>query len=155
MSQYLSCGEFKWVKNIDNFDQYSISRNDRYGYILEVNLKYPDEIHNLHNNYQLVPEKIEITYDMLSEYCKKIAYKYNIKIGGVTKLVPNLCKKTNYVVHYMNLKLYLSLGIKMIKIHKILKYKQSNWMKKSNDLNTEKRKKKQKMKLKKFVQINK
>ena len=62
---------------------------------------------------------------------QKIADKYNIKIGGVKKLVPNLGKKTTYTVHYMNLQLYLSLGIKLIKINKILKFKQSDWMRKS------------------------
>ena len=43
------------------------------GYILEVNLEYPDELHVLHNDYPLVPEKLVIAYDMLSDYCKKIA----------------------------------------------------------------------------------
>ena len=56
------------------------------------------------------------------------------------KLVPNLSKKTNYTVHYINLQLYLLLGMKLIKIHKILKFKQSDWMKKYTDFNTKKRK---------------
>ena len=55
-------------------------------------------------------------FDMLSDYCKKIANKYGIKIGNVKKLVPNLGNKTNYVVHYRNLKLCLSLGMKLTKI---------------------------------------
>ena len=65
MSRYLPYGEFKWVKNVDNFDVNSISKNSLYGYILEVDLKYPDELHNLPNDYPLAPEKLEITYDML------------------------------------------------------------------------------------------
>ena len=60
---------------------------------------------------------------------KKIVDKYGIKIGDVEKLIPNLGDKTNYVVHYRNLQLYLLLGMKLTKIHKLLKFKQSDWMK--------------------------
>ena len=76
---------------------------------------------------------------MLSDYCKEIADKYEIKIGDVKKLIPNLGNKTNYVVHYRNLQLYLSLGMKLTKIHRVLEFKQSEWMKKYIDFNTEKR----------------
>ena len=138
ISRYLPHGEFKCVKNIDSFDLNSISKNSLYRYILKVDLEYPDELHNLHNNYSLAPERLEITYDILSNYCKKNADKYSIKVGGVKKLVPNLSKKTNYTVHYIKLQLYLSLGMKLIKIHKILKFKQSDWIKKYIEFNTDK-----------------
>ena len=55
------------------------------------------------------------------------------------KLIPNLSSKTNYVVHYINLQLYLFLGMKLTKIHRVLKIKHSDWMKKYIDFNTEKR----------------
>ena len=74
------------------------------------------------------------------KYCKKIADKYDTKVGDVKKLIPNLKNKNKYAFHYRNLKLYLFLGIKLIKIHRILKFKQSNWMKKYIDFITEKRK---------------
>ena len=77
---------------------------------------------------------------MLSKYCKKIVDKYDIKLGNVNKLISNLRNKTKYVLHYRNLQLYLFLETKLIKIHRILKFKQSNWMKKYIDFNTEKRK---------------
>ena len=93
MSRHLPYCEFKWVKNVDTFCVNSISKNSLYGYILEVDLEYPDELHNLQNDYPLASEKREITYDMLSNYCKKTADKYSIKVGGVRKLVPNLSKK--------------------------------------------------------------
>ena len=76
---------------------------------------------------------------MLADYCKEIADEYRIKFGDVKKLVPYLCNKTNYVLHYRNLQLYLSLGMKLTKIHKELKFKQSDWMKRYIDFNTEKR----------------
>ena len=107
----------------------SISKKSSIGYILEVDLEYPDELHALRNDYSLVPEKFAITYDMLSDYCKKIADEYEIKVGDVKKLIPNLGNKTNYVLHYRNLQLYLSLGMKLTKTHRVLKFKQSDWMK--------------------------
>ena len=84
----------------------------------------------MHNDYPLVPEKLAFSSDMLSNYWKKIADKYGIKVGDVKKIIPNLGKKTNYVVHCRNLQLYLSLGMKLIKIHRVLEFKQSDWMKK-------------------------
>ena len=75
---------------------------------------------------------------MLLKYCEKIAEKYAVKVGNVKKLIPNLGNKTNYVVHDWNLQLYLSLGMKLTKIHRVLKFRQSDWMKKYIDFNTEK-----------------
>ena len=77
---------------------------------------------------------------MLSKHCKEIADKYGIKVGDVKKLIPNLKNKTKYVLHYRNLQFYLFLRMKLIKISKILKFKQCNWMKKYIDFNNEKRK---------------
>ena len=87
-----------------------------------------------------VLKKIEISSDMLSKYCKDIADQYNIKIGGVKKLIPNLKDKVKYVVHYKNLQNYLSLGMKLVQIHRIFSFKQSNWLKSYVGFNTEKRK---------------
>ena len=77
---------------------------------------------------------------MLSTYCKNIAVEYDIKVGDVTKLIPNLGNKTKCVLHYRNLKLYLPLGMKLTKIHGALQFKQSDWMKKYIGFNTEQRK---------------
>ena len=106
MSEYLPYKGFKWLKNIDKFDIMSISDKSPIGYFLEVDLEYPDQLHELHNDFSLAPEKFDVFNDMLSKYCKKIADKCEIKVGDVKKLIPNLFKKTNYVVHYRNLQLY-------------------------------------------------
>ena len=109
------------------------------GYFLEVDLEYPDELHELHNDYPLAPKKLAASSDMLSRYCKETSHKYEIKFGDVKKSIPNLGNKTNYIVHYKNLQLYLSLRMKLTKIHRVLKFKQFDWMKKYIDFNTKKR----------------
>ena len=70
MSGYLSYVRFKWLKNVDGFDVMSIGKESKIGYILEVDPEYP-ELHELQNDYPLVPEKPAVSYDMLSNYCKK------------------------------------------------------------------------------------
>ena len=99
MSGYLPYGGFKWLKNIDGFDVTLIGEKSRIIYILEVDLEYPLELHELHNDYPLAPEKLAVSYDMLSNHCKKIADEYGIKVGDVKKLIPNLGSNTNYVTH--------------------------------------------------------
>ena len=59
---------------------------------------------------------------MLSKYCKDIVDIYGIKVGGVKKLIPNLYDKFRYPVHYKYLKYYFSLGIKLVKMHKVLSF---------------------------------
>ena len=75
---------------------------------------------------------------MLSYYSRKLADEYGIIVGDVKKMVPNLGNKTNYVLHYRNLQLCMSLGMKLTKFHRLLNLKQSDRMKKYIDCNTEK-----------------
>ena len=77
---------------------------------------------------------------MLSLYCLEIKEENNIKVGVYTKLIPNLMPKNNYTVHYRNLKQYLSKGLALKKVHRILEFKQSDWMKPYINFNTQKRK---------------
>ena len=89
--------------------------------ILEVDLEYPKELHDLHNEYSLAPERLQI--------------------NKVEKLVPNLNDKKSYVLHRKNLKLYLRLGLKLTKIHRGVTFAEQTFMKPYIDLNTELRKK--------------
>ena len=95
MSQPLQTGGFKWLtrKQIDKLNLALCKEDSNMGYIFEVDLEYPKELHDLHNDYPVAPEKVNVENDMLSKYCKKIADKYNISIGLVHKLIPTLKKK--------------------------------------------------------------
>ena len=104
-SQYLPYANFKWVKNRDEIKQklMNIKSNSSNGYIQEGDLEYPQELHDIHNDYSLAPGKISIPKKWLSDYSLKILNAHNITIGKVKKLVPNLINKNNYVIHYRNL----------------------------------------------------
>ena len=142
MSQYLPTGNFKWMtdKEISKINLGKYKAGGKKGLILEVDLEYPQELHDIHNDYPVAPEKVKVSNNMLSTYCKKIAEKYNISVGLVSKLIPTLRDKKEYVLHYRNLQLYLDLGLKIKKVHRVLKYDQSPWLKQYIDFNTEKRK---------------
>ena len=141
MSQYLPTGGFKWLteKQINKIDLAKYNENSEKGLILEVDLEYPKELHDLHNDYPLAAERVCVNNNMLSKYCKRIAAKYNISTGLVSKLIPTLSNKEKYVLHYRNLQLYLDLGLKINKVHRVLEFNQSPWLKRYINFNTQKR----------------
>ena len=121
MTEKLPIHSFKWLSNkeIENlFNQQIVQVWKKTPCILEVDLEYPEELHDLHNDYPLVPERVE---------CDK----------GVEKLIPNLRDKNNYVIHYKNLMQCLSLGMKLKKIHRGIKFIESDFMKSYIDKNTD------------------
>ena len=121
---------------------HSISENSSDRYIFDVDLEYLNELHELHNDYPLALEKREISHNMLSNYFSSIANKYEIyqtKTEAVNKLISNLGNKSKYSLHYRNLQLYLSPEIKLVSVHRIYIFKQSVWLKKYIDFNTNKR----------------
>ena len=120
--------------------QYINTKQYAIGKIYEVDLEYPDELHHLHNDYPCAAEKIKVTDEMLSDYCKDIKNKCKISSGNVHKLIPTLNDKENYVLHEENLKLYLSLGLKLKAVHRVLLVDEKPWLKEYIDFNTEKRK---------------
>ena len=85
--------------------------------ILEVELEYPESLHDLHSDYPLAPKQIEV--------------------NKIDKLIPNLWNKKKYILHYENLKQYLSLGLKLNHIFRGIKFEESQWLKKYIALNTD------------------
>ena len=111
MSKLLPTHSFKWMKvsELETWELHSC--------ILEVDLEYPRSLHDLHSDYPLAPKQI--------------------KVNKVDKLIPNLWNKKKYVIHYENLKQYLSLGLKLTHIHRGIKFEESQWFEKYITLNTE------------------
>ncbi|KAJ8909678.1 hypothetical protein NQ315_011382 [Exocentrus adspersus] len=118
MCQYLPYGGFEWMRNFENFDVTQVSDEAPEGYILEVDLEYPEYLHDTHKDLPLCPEHLTPPNSKLP------------------KLMTTLYDKKRYIIHYRNLKQALSLGIKLTRIHRILKFKQSDWLKVYIDLNT-------------------
>ena len=139
MSQPLPTGGFQWVGDCDRLAETITEHpaDSHEGYILEVNLEYPGELHDVHNAYPLAPERMVIKKEWMSEYQQSL-----LGVGvEVEKLVPNLYNKNRCVLHYRNLQLYLSLGMRLTKVHRALRFQQSCWMEPYIRLNTELRKK--------------
>ena len=135
--------DFSWLSDeeIEKLDIETVSDTSDYGYILEVDLDYPQHLHDSHNDYPLAAEKLQVTTDMLSPYCAELKSSLAMANAKVEKLIPNLYDKKKYTVHYRNLKLYLSLGLRLKKVHRVLSFKQEPWMAPYIQFNTDMRKK--------------
>ena len=142
MHQYLPQSNFRWLSqdDISNFDVENIDDTADTGYICEVDLEYPHQLHNLHSDYPVAPEPMVITSDMLSPYSRQLLNDLQLQPGKTPKLVPNLLNKTKYVLHGKALKQYVQLGLKLVKVHRILAFHQSPWLDAYITFNTEKRK---------------
>ena len=120
MSEKLPIHSFKWLTSGEMeklFNNRVVQIWEKTPCILEVDLEYPENLHDLHNDYPFCPERIE---------CK----------NGVEKLIPNLRNKTKYVIHYKNLIQCLKAGLKLKKIHRGIKFIESEWMKPYIEMNT-------------------
>ena len=136
MSQLLPLKNFE-LTTPDDVDVLTAPTDNGPGYYVEVSIDYPKELHDEHNDYPLAPEHLDVTNDMLSPFQKE---HFPPLRGNVKKLVPNLYNKEKYVLHYRTLQLYVSLGMKVKKIHRIIKFEQSAWLKPYIDLNIRLRK---------------
>ena len=119
MSEKLPTHGFKWLTSgeMENlFNNQIVQVWEKTPCILEVDLEYPEKLHDLHNDYPLCPERVK---------CDK-----------VEKLIPNLRDKKNYVIHYKNLMQCLRLGMKLKKIHRGIGFVESEWMKLYINMNT-------------------
>jgi hypothetical protein len=142
MSQKMPISAFQWMTDdqLENFDVQTIADDSDEGYILEVDLDYPHELHNLHNDLPLAPQSRIVSKVEHSPYTKSLAEKLKIKGQPCRKLVSDLHPKSRYILHYRNLKLYLRLGMKLHAIHRGIQFDQSYWLRDYISLNTEKRK---------------
>ena len=110
------------------------------GHILEVNLTYPKELHDAHNDYPYCCEHKILEDDMLSPYSKFIAKKHELARGKSSKLISSLTDKKRYVIHEMNLKRAFDGGLILTKIHRVIEFYQKPWKKDFSDFNINKRK---------------
>lgn len=106
-SKPLPTSGFKWMTEDELNNWESLTSEESVGCVLEVDLEYPKELHCLHNDYPLCPESIKLDY------------------STVFKLIPNLNDKK----HYENLKQCVSLGLKITKIHRGIRFQESAWLK--------------------------
>ena len=114
MPQRLSTGGFKWTDVNPNEISELATRTDK-GYVLEVDVSYPKELHNSHNDLPFMCERMEI--------------------NGVEKLVPNLREKKNYIIHIQALKQALQHGLRLDRIHRAIEFDQLPWLKTYIDSN--------------------
>ena len=133
MSQSLPMDMFGWgdpeVYERGEIDWAKLTPEAHIGYILEVDLEYPQELHAEHNDYPHAPERMDIEVNMLSDKQLEIRRKYDPpRQSHNIKLVPTLMPKKKYVLHYLTLAYYLQNGMKLTKIHRIIRFRQSQWL---------------------------
>ena len=141
MGQFLPTHGFEWMtldtESPEFWTDFVIKQADEQedGFLFEVDLEYPSYLHDQHDNFPLAPVHQEIKKDLLSPYQQGLADDLGVKVGG-EKLCLTLEDKEKYICHYRNLKLYLEKGLKLTRVHRILKFKQSAWLKPYINLNT-------------------
>ena len=135
---------FKW-EEISTYDiNYYLNKcNDDIGMIFKVDLEYDDLTRFKLRKFPLMPLSRQIKQYEISDYSRSFLKYNNIKLGKEEKLILDLNNKKEYIVHYDILKYYISLGIKVTKIHSIISFNHKAWLKPYIDFNTNMRKKKQ------------
>lgn len=140
MMRKLPIGEFKW--NNDEWNNETImklDKDDNYGYFFDVDLEYPKSLHDYHNDFPLAVEKMTINDMMLSKIQKDMLESREDKHIDSDKLIMNLYNKQNYMIAGTTLKLYLKLGLKLIKINRVIQFRQDYVIKSYIEQNTHKR----------------
>ena len=141
MRQPIPTRAFRWEEDCEQLTKTITNHpaDDPEGFILEVDLEYPEDLHDAHNAYPLAPERMVVQKKWMSEYQHNLL-GVGVAPTEVEKLVPNLHNKDRYVLHYRNLHLYMSLGMRLAKVHRALRFDQSPWMEPYIRMNTELRK---------------
>ena len=123
---------FKWVeeKEFETLDWENMETEGDEGYVLEVDLKYPDYLHEYHGNLPLAPENVEVNYFNLSPTAKKLLEMSGGKKSYKdVKLMGTFYDREDYIIHFKLLKLYLQLGMKLKKVHRVIRFEQSEFIK--------------------------
>ena len=139
MIQYLPYGGFKWI-DPGSFNSDNVEADSDIGHILEVDLSYPKELQDAHNEHPYCCEHTTSRDDVLSPYARYIAEKHELTIAKSSKLISSLTEKTRYVIHEMNLKQAVDAGLILTKIHRLVEYNQRPWMKDFLNFNINERK---------------
>jgi len=116
-----------------SIDVSSVSYDSYVGCVLEVDLKYPESLHEWHNAYPLAPEHIEIVDDMISPTLRDMLRETDARHVPTSKLVSNLQDKTPYVTHYRCLQFYLAHGLELIRVHRTVAFDQRRFMRPFNE----------------------
>ena len=141
MSKPLPKSGFKWKRVMPTEEEIMNKKeNAKKGWILEVDLEYPAELHKEHNSYPLAPEKKVVKKESMSDYQKNLIKELDLKLPNSNKLLLTLEDKKDYVVHYENLKFYLKQGMKLKRVKRVLEFEQECWMEPYIRMNTEFRK---------------
>ena len=141
MSKPLPKSGFKWKRVMPTEEEIMNKKeNAKKGWILEVDLEYPAELHKEHNSYPLAPEKKVVKKENMSDYQKNLIKELDLKLPNSNKLLLTLEDKNDYVVHYENLKFYLKQGMKLKRVKRALEFEQECWMEPYIRMNTEFRK---------------
>ena len=135
----LPLNNFEWDNTVSLDTILSTSDASEVGYIVEVDLEYPDSLHDDHSDFPLAPVKQQVDNHWLSEYQRKLCGERPSN-SKCTKLIQTLYRKERYTLHYITLKLYISLGLQVSKVHRVLKFTQAKWLQPYIQLNTRKRK---------------
>ena len=128
--QKLPIGGFRWLGN-EEISVLNLNKNfdGEIGYFIECDLKYPEHLHELHSNLPLAPELLKIEYDNLSPYARRAIRKTEgVRRYRDVKLMSTFHDRKKYVLHIRNLQLYLSLGMELTKIHRVLEFRQDYLM---------------------------
>ena len=142
MQEYLPWKNFEWMSPHQlNYDFIKrLEPEGEVGCIIQCSLEYPVALHDYHSDYPLAPIKKSIPYGMLSPVARMICDKHKLKrTTNVEKLLATVEDKDFYILHYRNLQLYVSLGLRVKKIHAGIIFKQEPIMKSYVDFNSEKR----------------
>lgn len=132
MTKSLPYRNLRWVNKTKEWVRKKVNTyqpSDERGYLIECDLAYPASIHDITKDLPLAPEHLKITRSMLSPFCERLSKRLNIKMDSAHKLVSTQLDKERYVCHIENLQFYLRQGMRLKRVHRILRFDQKPFLK--------------------------